>query len=157
MAGLYYEEFEIGKVLRHAPTRTITETDNLLFSTMTMNPQPLHLDAEFSKHTIHGQRLVNSIFTLGVVGGIPVADTTLGTTHGNLGFSEIRFPNPVFHGDTIHVETEVLDKRESKSRPDAGIVFFLHRGINQRGEVVCECRRTGLMMKHPTQSAGSTL
>jgi acyl dehydratase len=145
MAGLYYEEFEVGHVFKHALTRTVTETDNTLFSLMTMNPQPLHLDAEFSARTEFGQRLVNSLFTLGLVIGMTVVDTTLGTTIANLGMGDIKFPKPVFHGDTLHVESEVLGKRLSKSRANAGIVEFEHRGINQRGEIVCVCRRTAFM------------
>lgn len=145
MAGLYYEQFEVGHVFSHAITRTVTEMDNTLFSLMTMNPQPLHLDAEFSAKSEFGQRLVNSLFTLGLVIGITVVDTTLGTTIANLGMSDIKFPKPVFHGDTIRVETEVLAKRTSKSRPNAGIVEFEHRGINQRGEVICVCRRSAFM------------
>ena len=145
MAGLYFEDFEVGRVFQHAMTRTVTEMDNTLFSLMTMNPQPLHLDAEFSAKTEFGQRLVNSLFTLGLVIGMTVVDTTLGTTIGNLGMSDVQFPKPVFHGDTLRVETEVIRKRQSKSRPNAGIVEFEHRGINQRGEVVCVCRRSAFM------------
>ena len=149
MAGMYYEEFEPGAVIPHAITRTVTETDNLLFSTLTHNTQPLHLDKEFAAKSIHGQLLVNSIFTLGVVTGIAVTDTTLGTTLGNLGFEKIGFPEPVFIGDTLHCATEILEKRESKSRPNAGIVAFMHRGYNQRDAVVCECHRVGMMLKRP--------
>jgi acyl dehydratase len=149
MPGLFYEDFEVGSVVQHPVRRTVTETDNVLFSTMTLNPQPLHLDAEFSRETIHGQRLVNSIFTLGLVVGMSVAETTLGTTLGNLGFEEVVFPKPVFHGDTIRAETEILDKRESASRTDSGIVWFAHRGYNQRDELVCRCRRAGLVLKRP--------
>ena len=150
MPGLYFEEFEIGKVLVHATRRTVTEADNVLFTTMTMNPAAVHLDAEYCKATEFGQPLVNSIFTLGLVIGLSVGDTTLGTTIGNLGMEMTTFPKPVFHGDTIRVETEVIAKRESKSRPTQGIVTLTHRGFNQRGEVVCECRRLALMMKRPT-------
>ena len=114
MAGLYFEDFEVGRVFQHAMTRTVTEMDNTLFSLMTMNPQPLHLDAEFSAKTEFGQRLVNSLFTLGLVIGMTVVDTTLGTTIGNLGMSDVQFPKPVFHGDTLRVETEVINKRQSK-------------------------------------------
>lgn len=149
MAGLYFEEFEPGQVIDHVNRRTVTETDNVLFSTMTLNLAPLHLDAEYSSGTMYGQRLVNSLFILGLICGISVPETTQGTTLGNLGFTEIKFPKPVFHGDTIHVQTEIVDKRESKSRDDSGIVFFRHLGINQRDEVVCEANRTGLMMKRP--------
>lgn len=147
MAGLYFEEFESGHVFQHALTRTVTEMDNTLFSLMTMNPQPLHLDAEFSAKTEFGQRLVNSLFTMGLVIGITVVDTTLGTTIANLGMTDVKFPKPVFHGDTLRVETEVLSKRESNSRPNAGIVEFEHRGFNQRGELVCSVRRTAFMKK----------
>jgi acyl dehydratase len=140
MAGKYFEELEVGMVFEHQPGRTVTETDNLLFTALTLNPQPLHLDAEFAKGTQHGQILVNSIFTLGLVVGLSVGDTTLGTTLGNLGFDETTFPNPVFIGDTITAQTEVVDKRESKSKPDRGVVTFEHRGVNQRGEVVVRCR-----------------
>jgi acyl dehydratase len=150
MSGLYFEDFEVGFVWHHELRRTLSEMDNVMFSALTLNPQPLHLDEEFSKGTIYGQRLVNSIFTLGLVVGIAVMDTTLGTTLGNLGFEEIKFPKPVFHGDTLHVETEIMDKRGSKSRTDSGIVFFGHRGYNQRDELVCTCKRAGLMMKRPS-------
>jgi acyl dehydratase len=146
MAGLYYEEFEPGQVIEHANRRTVTETDNVLFSTMTLNLAPLHLDEEYSKTTIYGQRLVNSMFILALIAGISVPETTQGTTLGNLGFSDIKFPKPVFHGDTIHVRTEILAKRESKKRTDSGIVTFKHFGLNQRGEVVCEAVRAGLML-----------
>lgn len=147
MTGMYYEDFTVGEVIKHDVTRTITETDNLLITTLTMNVQPLHLDAEFSKDSIFGQQIVNSIFTLGITTGIPVQDTTLGTTLGNLGFREVEFPKPVFFGDTLRVESEALDKRESKSRPDTGIVGIEHRAYNQRGELVCVARRTGLMKR----------
>ena len=147
MAGLYFEEFEPGQVIEHTTRRTVTETDNILFSTMTLNLAPLHLDAEYSKGTIYGQRLVNSLFILGLVSGITVPETTQGTTLGNLGFNEVKFPKPVFHGDTIRVRTEIVDKRVSKSRDDSGIVTFRHQGINQRDEVVCDAVRVGLMLK----------
>jgi acyl dehydratase len=147
MAGLYFEEFEVGSVIEHPTTRTVSEYDNVLFTCLTLNLAPLHLDAEYSKNTIHGQRLVNSLFILGLIAGISMQDTTQGTTLGNLGFQEVKFTAPVFHGDTIHVRTEIVDKRESKSRTDSGIVFFRHLGINQRDEVVCEANRAGLMMK----------
>jgi acyl dehydratase len=149
MPGLFYEDFEVGAVLRHELRRTVTESDNVLFSTMTLNPQPLHLDEEFSRGTEHGRRLVNSIFTLGLVVGMSVGDTTLGTTLGNLGFEEVAFPKPVFHGDTVRAETEIVDKRESRSRTDSGIVWFSHVGYNQRDELVCRCRRAGLVLKRP--------
>ena len=149
MAGLYFEEFTVGQVFKHQPGRTVTEADNVLFTTMTMNPQPLHLDAAFAGQTEFGQRLVNSLLTLGIAVGLSVGDTTLGTTVANLGFDKIEFPKPVFHGDTLYVETEVVDKRESRSRPDAGVVFFEHRATNQREELVARIRRAGLMRKKP--------
>lgn len=147
MAGKYFEELNEGDVFEHQPARTVTETDNLLFSTLTMNPQPLHLDAEFASRGEFGQRLVNSIFTLGLVVGLSVGETTLGTTVGNLGFEKVEFPKPVFLGDTIRAETEVVAKRASRSRPQWGIVTFEHRGYNQRQEVVCRCRRAGMMLR----------
>jgi len=150
MAGLYYEEFKVGMEFRHALTRTVTEMDNVLFCAMTHNPQPLHLDEEFSRKTEYGQRIVNSLFTLGLVIGISVGETTLGTTIGNLGMTDIRFVNPVFHGDTIHVVTRIKDMRESKSRPNAGLVVFEHIGLNQSDREVCYCVRTGLMRKRPS-------
>ena len=149
MSGLYFEQFQQGRVFQHAVTRTVTEMDNTLFSVMTLNMQPLHLDAHFSEKTEFGQRLVNSLFTLGLVIGISVTDTTLGTTIANLGMSDIRFPKPVFHGDTLRVETEVLSLRASGSRPEAGIVEFEHRSHNQRGELVCVCRRSAFMKRQP--------
>ncbi len=151
MGGKYFEELKVGQVFAHQPARTVTETDNLLFSTLTMNPQPLHLDAEFSKNSHYGERLVNSIFTLGLVVGLSVGDTTLGTTVGNLGFENVEFPRPVLIGDTIRSETEVMAVRESKSHPEWGIVTFEHRGINQRGELVARCRRAAMMLR---QKAG---
>lgn len=147
MPGLYFEELEPGLVVDHPTRRTVTEMDNVLFSSLTLNLAPLHLDAEYSKGSIYGQRLVNSLFILGLVSGITVPETTQGTTLGNLGFQEIKFPKPVFHGDTIHVRTEIVDRRESKSRGDSGIVTFRHLGINQRDEIVCDAVRVGLMQK----------
>src|SRR5438477_8014547 len=149
MPGLYFEEFEEGQVFEHAISRTVTEMDNVLFSTLTMNPQPLHLDEEFAKQTEFGQRLVNSVFTLGLVIGISVGETTLGTTVANLGMSDVRFPKPVFHGDTLRARTTVISTRRSKSRSDAGIVEFEHVGLNQRGEQVAVCRRAALMKTKP--------
>jgi acyl dehydratase len=149
MPGKYFEDLEVGMRFDHRPGRTVTETDNLLFSALTMNPQPLHVDAEFARGTQHGQILVNSIFTLGLVVGLSVGDTTLGTTLGNLGFDKTTFPNPVFIGDTISVHSAVVDKRESRTRSDRGIVTFEHQGINQRGEIVCSCVRGAMMMKRP--------
>ena len=150
MAGLWFDELEVGQLFKHAIRRTITETDNVLFTTMTHNPAQLHLDEEYCRtETEFGQRLVNSCFTLGLMVGISVGDTTLGTAVANLGWDEVRFPKPLFHGDTIHVETEVVDLRESHSRPDQGIVTFLHRAYNQRGELVAHCKRSGLQRKRP--------
>ena len=149
MAGLYYEEFKVGMEFKHALTRTVTEMDNVLFCAMTHNPQPLHLDEEFAKQTEYGQRIVNSLFTLGLVIGVTVSETTLGTTLGNLGMTDIRFVNPVFHGDTIHVATRIREMRESKSRPNAGLVVFEHTGFNQRDKEIAYVVRTGLMRKRP--------
>jgi len=149
MSGRYFEALDVGMTFKHQPSRTVTETDNLLFTALTLNPQPLHLDAEFAKSTQHGQILVNSIFTLGLVVGLSVGDTTLGTTLGNLGFDKTTFPNPVFIGDTISVRSTVVDKRESRTRPDRGIVTFEHEGVNQKGQVVCSCIRGAMMMKRP--------
>jgi acyl dehydratase len=147
MAGLYYEEFDIGQEFAHAWTRTVTEMDNVLFTSLTMNVQPLHLDAEFAAKTEFGKPLVNSIFTLGLMVGITVNDTTIGTTVGNLGFSDVKFPKPVFAGDTLRVRTKVLAMRESRSRPDVGIVDFEHTCWNQRDEMVAICRRQAMMRK----------
>lgn len=154
MAGKYFEELEVDMRFAHEPGRTVTETDNLLFSALTLNPQPLHLDAEFARSTQHGRILVNSIFTLGLVVGLSVGDTTLGTTLGNLGFDKTSFPNPVFIGDTIRAETVVLDKRESRSRKDRGIVTFEHRGLNQHGDLVCSCTRGAMMLKRGAAETG---
>ena len=150
MTGLYYEQFEVGMEFKHSLTRTVTESDNLLFCALTHNPQPLHLDEEFSKETEYGQRIVNSLFTLGLVIGVSVGDTTLGTTIGNLGMTDTRFANPVFHGDTIRSVTKVREKRVSKSRPNAGLVVFEHYGFNQRDEEVAFCVRTAFMMRKPS-------
>ncbi len=149
MSGLYFDEFEIGQEFRHALTRTVTEMDNIMFCALTHNPQPLHLDEEFAKDTEFGQRIVNSLFTLGLVVGVSVSDTTLGTTIANLGMTDVRFAHPVFHGDTLRSMTTVLEKRESKSRPDAGIVTFEHHGFNQRDEEVAYCQRAAFMRKRP--------
>jgi acyl dehydratase len=147
MPGLWFEELQVGQRFRHAIRRTVTETDNILFTAMTHNPARLHLDAEYMKGTEYGQRLVNSAFTLGLMVGISVEDTTLGTAVANLGWDEVRFPLPVFEGDTLHVETEVIALRDSRSRPDQGIVTFLHEAFNQRDELVASCRRSGLQMR----------
>lgn len=148
--GLYYEDFVIGATIEHRLTRTVTQMDNMLFSNMTLNPQPLHIDAEFcAKETEWGRPLMNSLFTLGLMIGISVNDLTLGTTIANLGMTEVRFPAPLFEGDTVHATTEVAGKRESKSRPDAGIVEFIHRAYRQDGALVAECRRQAFMKKRP--------
>jgi len=149
VAGKYFEELAAGQVFRHQPGRTVTEADNLLFSVLSMNPQPLHLDAEFARQTEWGQRLVNSLFTLSTLVGLSVADLTLGTTVGNLGFEKVEFPKPVFIGDTLYAETEVVTTRESRSRPGQGIVTFEHRAKNQRGELVARCVRNALMLGRP--------
>jgi acyl dehydratase len=149
MPGLYYEQFSVGQTFEHPIRRTITEADNVLITTMTHNPAALHLDAEYMKNTEFGQPLVNSCLTLSLMVGISVNDTTHGTTVANLGWDEVRFPKPLFHGDTIHIESEVLEKRESKSRPDNGIVVFEHRAFNQNDELVGICKRTALMHKQP--------
>ena len=149
MAGLHYKDFTIGQRFEHEWTRTVTEMDNVLISSLTMNVQPLHLDAQFASKTEFGKPLVNSIFTLGLMVGMTVNDTTLGTTIGNLGMSEVKFPKPVFAGDTLRSRTLVLSKRESKSRSDAGIVEFEHTALNQRDEVVAVCKRAAFMRKRP--------
>ena len=146
MSGKYFEELEVGLTFEHEPGRTVTETDNLLFTALTQNPQPLHLDAEFARQSIHGRILVNSIFTLGLVVGLSVADTTL----GNLGFDRTTFPHPVFIGDTVRVASKVTDRRASRTKPDRGIVTFEHTGTNQRGEIVCTCSRGAMMMRKQT-------
>jgi acyl dehydratase len=149
MAGLWFEELAVGQVFNHAIRRTVTETDNVMFTAMTHNPAQLHLDEEYMQGTEYGQRIVNSVFTLGLMVGVSVGDTTLGTAVANLGWDEVRFPKPVFHGDTLHIVTEVIDLRASKSRPDAGIVTFLHKAFNQRDELVASCKRSGLQRRKP--------
>lgn len=150
MAGLFFDELKVGQIFKHEIRRTITEADNVFFSALTHNPAYLHIDEEYCKqHTEFGQRIVNSAFTLGLMVGVTVSDTTLGTAVANLGWDEVRFPKPMFHGDTLHVETEVIELRESKSRPNAGIVTFMHRGYNQRNELVASCKRSGLQLKKP--------
>lgn len=149
MAGLWFDELTVGQLFQHAIRRTVTETDNILFSTLTHNPAQLHLDAEYMKDSEYGRVLVNSTFTLGLMVGVSIGDTTLGTAIANLGWDKVRFPAPVFVGDTLHVETEVLELRESKSRPIAGIVTFSHRAYNQRDELVASCMRSGLQRKRP--------
>ena len=149
MAGVWFDELEVGQVFHHAIRRTLTETDNVMFTCMTHNPALLHLDEEYMKGTDFGQRIVNSGFTLSLMVGISVHETTLGTAVANLGWDEVRFPKPLFHGDTIRVETEVIELRESKSRPDQGIVTFQHRAFNQHGDLVATCKRSGLQLKKP--------
>jgi acyl dehydratase len=149
MAGLYFEEFSEGQVFEHPMSRTVTEMDNVLFTTLTMNPQPLHLDAAFAAETEFGERLVNSLLTLGLLVGLTVYELTLGTTVANLGFGKVEFPRPVFHGDTLRAETTVTGARASKSRADAGIVEFEHRAYNQRDELVALCERAALMHRRP--------
>ncbi|MFC3726033.1 MaoC family dehydratase [Neoaquamicrobium sediminum] len=149
MAGLYLEEFEVGQVIRHALTRSVTESDNVLFSVMTMNPQPLHIDFDYAAKSEWGKPLVNSLFTLGLMIGISVHDTTLGTIVANLGMTDTSFPHPVFHGDTIRVETEIRSVRESKSKPDRGVVEMEHRAYNQQGDLVARCLRQTMVQKRP--------
>jgi acyl dehydratase len=153
MAGLYFEDFTPELVIDAEWTRTITETDNLLFTSMTMNVARLHLDAEYMKSTEFGRPLVNSLFTLGLMIGMSVHNTTLGTTVANLGMNDVRFPAPVFVGDTIRVTTKVLSARASRSRADAGIVNFRHEAFNQKGELVATCERAGLMLKRPKEQS----
>jgi acyl dehydratase len=147
MPGKHYEEFRVGDVFPHQPGRTVTESDNVFFSCLTMNPQPLHVDFHAASKAEFGKPLVNSILTLGIAVGLSVGELTLGTTVGNLGFEKIEFPKPVFHGDTIYAETEVVDKRESRSRPQWGIVTFEHRAKNQHGDIVMRARRQAMMRK----------
>ena len=149
MPGLYFEEFSVGQKFEHAIRRTITDADNVFFSALTHNPAPLHLDVEYMKNTEFGRPIVNSCLTLALMVGISIGDTTIGTTVANLGWDEVRFPKPLFPGDTIHIETEVLGVRESKSRPGNGIVVFAHRAFNQDDELVGECKRSALMLKAP--------
>jgi len=149
VAGLYFEEFSVGQQFRHELTRTVTESDNMTFSLMSMNPQPLHIDFDFASKSEWGKPLFNSMFTFAIMVGMTVQDTTLGTTIGNLGFSEVTFPAPVFHGDTLRAETKVLSVRESKSRPTQGLVEFEHTCFKQDGTLVGRCKRMALMMKRP--------
>jgi len=149
MAGLWFDELVVGQRFEHAIRRTVTETDNLLFTTLSHNPAQLHLDAEYMKDSEYGRVLVNSCFTLSLMVGVSVGDTTLGTAVANLGWDEVRFPKPVFVGDTLNIVTEVIELRDSKSRPDAGIVTFRHEAYNQRGELVASCKRSGLQRRKP--------
>lgn len=148
--GMYFEDFDAGRIYEHRYRRTVTEMDNMLFSNMTLNPQPLHIDRHFCEtETEWGQPLMNSLFTLGLMIGMSVSDLTVGTTIANLGMAEVKFPAPLFEGDTVRATTEVIGKRESRSRPDAGIVEFLHRAYKQDGTLVAECKRQAFMKKRP--------
>lgn len=149
MPGRYFEDLTTGDIIHHPIGRTITEADNVLFSSITMNPQPLHLDEHFASQTQFGQRIVNGILTMGLVVGLTVSDLTQGTIVANLGYEKVQHPLPVFHGDTIYVETHVLEKRDSSSKPDCGIIKLRHIGKNQRGEVVCEVERSVMFLKRP--------
>jgi len=149
MAGLWFEDFEVGRVYRHPITRTVTQMDNIMFSCLTMNPQPLHIDRDFAARTEWGQPLMNSLFTLGLMIGISVNDLTLGTTIANLGMTDVKFPAPLFENETVSVTTEVVAKRESRSRADAGIVDFDHKAYKQDGTLVAQCRRQAFMRKRP--------
>jgi acyl dehydratase len=149
MAGRFFDEWKVGDVVAHTITRTVTETDNVLVSALTHNPQPMHLDHEVAAASEFGKPLVNSIYTFGLMIGVSVADTTLGTLIANLGYDKLTFPSPVFVGDTLRSESECLEARESKSRPNAGIVTWEHRSYNQRSELVCKCTRSALLFKKP--------
>jgi acyl dehydratase len=149
VTGRYYDEWQIGDRIEHPIRRTVTETDNLLFSTMTHNPQPLHIDAEAAKKSEFGQILVNGTFTFSLMIGLTVGDTTLGTLVANLGYDKLVMPKPVFLGDTLRATSEVVELRPSKSRPGQGIVTWKHEMINQRDEIVCECLRSALMLPNP--------
>ena len=149
MPGRYFDEWQVGDRIGHAVTRTVTETDNVLISALTHNSQPMHLDHEAAARSEFGKPLINSVFTFGLMIGVSVEDTTLGTLVANLGYDQLKFPNPVFAGDTLRSETECVAARESKSRPSAGIVTWAHRSFNQRNELVCECTRTALLLKKP--------
>jgi acyl dehydratase len=152
MPGKFYEDLEVGQRIKHANGRTVTEMDNVLFCAMTMNPQPLHLNEEFAARTQFGQRIVNGLYTMGLVVGLTVGELTEGTIVANLSYEKVVHPNPVFHGDTISVETEVLEKRESRSNPDRGLVRFRHIGRKQDGTVVIEVERTALFLKRPVNA-----
>ena len=149
MAGRYFDEWQVGDIVAHTVTRTVTETDNVLVSALTHNPQPMHLDHEVAAGSEFGRPLVNSIYTFGLMIGVSVADTTLGTLIANLGYDRLIFPSPVFVGDTLRSESECIEARESKSRPNAGIVTWEHRSFNQRDELVCKCTRSALLFKKP--------
>ena len=148
--GLYFEDFVAGELFEHRLTRTVTQMDNMLFSNMTLNPQPLHIDRHFCEtETEWGQPLMNSLFTLGLMIGIQVSDMTVGTTIANLGITDVKFPNPLFEGDTVNCSTTVVSKRASKSRPDAGIVEFHHKAFKQDGKLVAECHRNAFVVMRP--------
>ena len=149
MAGRFFDEWQVGDVIAHAVTRTVTETDNVLVSALTHNPQPMHLDHQVAAQSEFGKPLVNSIYTFGLMVGVSVSDTTLGTLVANLGYDRLVFPAPVFVGDTVRSESECIEVRESKSRPNAGIVTWEHRSFNQRNELVCKCSRSALLLKKP--------
>ena len=148
-AGRYFEELPLGTVIRHRVTRTVTESDNILFTTLTMNPQPLHLDFDFASKTEFGKPLFNSMMTLSLLVGISVPELSLGTLVANLGLNAVVFPQPVFHGDTLRVESEVIESRASKSRPNQGLVTVEHRAFNQHGGLVAQCKRTMLFHRKP--------
>ena len=149
MPGRFFDEWQVGDVIAHSITRTVTETDNVLVSALTHNPQPMHLDHEVAASSEFGRPLVNSVYTFGLMVGVSVSDTTLGTLVANLGYDKLVFPAPVFVGDTLRSESECMEVRESKSRPNAGIVTWEHRSFNQRGELVCKCTRSALLLKRP--------
>ncbi len=149
MAGKYFDEWQVGDRIEHDLRRTVTETDNLMMTTLTHNPQPLHLDKEYAEATEFGQIVVNGLFTFSLMVGVSVGDTTLGTLVANLGYDQVNMPSPVFIGDTLRATTEIVEKRESKSRPNAGIVIFKHEMYNQRDQLVCTCLRSALMQKKP--------
>ena len=153
MPGKHFEDLEIGHVFQHTLRRTVTEMDNTLFSALTHNPQPLHIDHEFAAKSEWGRPLVNSLFTLGLMIGVSVEDTTAGTLFANLGMTEVKFPNPLFHGDTVNCTSEIIAKRESKSRPTVGIVEFHHKAFKQDGKLVAECRRQSLIYRKPAPKA----
>ena len=152
MTGFFFDDFEVGRVFTHAIRRTVTETDNVLFSTMTHNPAPLHLDHEYMRtKSEFGRPLVNSFFTLGLIVGMSIHETTLGTTVANLGLDDVRFPNPLYVGDTVHAETEVIALRVSRSRPTNGVLTLEHRGYNQHDTLIATCRRSVLMLRQPLE------
>jgi acyl dehydratase len=155
VSGKWFEQLPVGTIVQHATRRTVTETDNVLFTTMTMNPAPLHLDADYASRTEFGRPIVNSMFTVALVIGLSVHELTLGTIVAQLGLSDVQFPAPVFPGDTIRVESEVVEARRSKSRPEQGLVVFEHRAFNQRDELICRARRTGLMHCQPKEDTTS--